>query len=137
MVGITVVASFIVSLFFSLVIFTLWLRIALRYLHVSTVNPVSQLIHTVTDPVVNPIQRLLKQKNQPRKKYDIAAFITLLIVEVLKIITISLLVLHTIIPLAFLLTYIVADLIIQPCDILFLAILIRVVMNFLNPDWSG
>ena len=42
MVGLTVVATFVVSLFFSLLIFSLWLRIALRYFRVSPLNPISQ-----------------------------------------------------------------------------------------------
>ncbi len=32
--------------------------------------------------------------------------------------------------------YLVADLIIQPCNILFYAILIRAIMSFVNPTWQ-
>ncbi|AWN73774.1 YggT family protein [Legionella anisa] len=137
MSGLIAVTLFIVSLFFSLVIFSLWLRIAIRYLRVSALNPVSQLIYRVTNPIVNPIQLISKQPYKPGKKYDIPAIITLVLVELLKIICISLLALNGLIPIVFIFIYIIADLIIQPCDILFYAILIRVVMSFINPEWQS
>ncbi|MGM9452223.1 YggT family protein [Legionella bozemanae] len=137
MSGLIAVTLFIVSLFFSLIIFSLWLRIALRYLRVSALHPVGQLIHKITNPLVNPIQLISKQPYKPGQKYDIPAIITLVLVELLKIICFSLLILNGLIPIVFIFIYIVADLIIQPCDILFFAILIRVVMSFINPEWQG
>ena len=131
------VVIFIVSLAFSLIIFSLWLRIALRYLRVSALHPVSQLIYKITNPLVNPIQIVSKQKYQPGQKYDLFALITLTIVEILKIICISLLTFHAIIPIVFVVVYVIADFIIQPCDILFFAILFRVIMSFANPGWQG
>ncbi|CAM2781761.1 Integral membrane protein YggT, involved in response to extracytoplasmic stress (osmotic shock) [Legionella steigerwaltii] len=137
MSGINAVILFVVSLFFSLVIFSLWLRIALRYLRVSALHPVSQLIYTITNPIVTPIQLLSKQPYKPGQKYDVPAFITLILVELLKIICISLLALHGLIPIGFIFLYMIADLVIQPCNILFFAILIRVIMSFVNPNWKG
>lgn len=135
MSGITAVGLFIVSLFFSLLIYSIWLRIALRYYRISSLNPLSQLIHTVTDPLVHPIQKFLKPK--PGQKYDNAIFIVLILVEILKILILSLLAFHAVMPLGYFLVYILADLIIQPCDLLFFAILIRVIMSFVNPAWNG
>ncbi|KTC79037.1 YggT family protein [Legionella cherrii] len=137
MSGLIAVTLFVVSLFFSLVIFSLWIRIALRYLRVSALHPVNQLIFKMTNPIVNPIQLLSKQPYKPGQKYDVPAFITLFLVELLKIICISLLALQGLIPIGFILLYIIADLILQPCDILFFAILIRVIMSFVNPNWQG
>ena len=137
MSGIIAVTLFVVSLLFSLVILSLWLRIALRYLRVSALHPVNQLIYKITNPIVNPIQLLSKQPYKPGQKYDIPAFITLILVELLKIICISLLSLQGLIPIVYIFLYIIADLIIQPCDILFFAILIRVVMSLINPNWQG
>ncbi len=137
MSGFSAVALFLVSLVFSLLIFSLWLRISLRYLRVSVLHPVSQLIYKISDPIVNPIQQITQQKHQPGQKYDIPALITLVVVELLKFICISLLALHGIMPFLYLLIYIIADLIIQPCDILFFAILVRVIMSFVNPGWQG
>ena len=133
----TAVGFFIVSLFFTLIVFSLWLRIALRYLRVSSLHPVSQLIHTITDPFMGPVNQLLKQKFQPGQKYDKTAIGVLVLVEILKMICLSLLAFHTIMPLQYVLIYVIADLIIQPCDLLFYAILVRVIMSFVNPTWQS
>lgn len=136
MSGFTAVGIFLTSLFFGLVILTLWLRIALRYFKVSALSPLSQVVLSVTDPVIRPIQTLFKLTYQPGQKYDWMAFIILIIVEFLKITILSLLAFHTLIPIGYLLLYIAADLIIQPCDLLFYAILIRVIMSYVKPGWQ-
>ncbi|EHL31496.1 YggT family protein [Legionella drancourtii] len=137
MSGLTAVGLFVVSLFFSLLIFTIWLRMALRYFRISALNPLSQLIHTITDPLVNPIQQLFKQKPKPGQKYDVAAISALVLVEIFKILLISLIAFHGVMPMGYFLVYVIADLIVQPCDLLFFAILIRVIMSFANPAWNG
>lgn len=136
MSGFTAVGFFLTSLFFGVIIFTLWLRIALRYLRVSTLNPFSRLIHSVTDPIVRPFNLLFKQKYHPGQKYDWMAFCVLVLVELIKIICLSLILFHAIIPFVYLILYVLADLIIQPCDLLFYAILIRVIMSYVNPGWQ-
>ncbi|KTD31728.1 YggT family protein [Legionella moravica] len=136
MSGFTAVGIFLTSLFFGLVILTLWLRIALRYFKVSALSPLSQVVLSVTDPVIRPIQTLFKLTYQPGQKYDWMAFVILIIVEFLKITILSLLAFHTLIPIGYLLLYIAADLIIQPCDLLFYAILIRVIMSYVKPGWQ-
>ena len=135
MSAITAVGYFLISTFFGLVIFSLWLRIALRYFKVSSLNPFSQMIYAATNLLVNPINQLLKFKNQPGIRYDWTAFGVLITIEFLKIICISLLHFHALIPFLFLVIYVLADLIIQPLDLLVYAILIRVVMSYANPGW--
>lgn len=135
MSGITAVMLFAVSLFFSLLLYSLWLRLAIRYFRISSLNPVSQLVYTVTDPLVHPIQKILKP--QPGQQYDIATITILILAEIVKILILSLLAFHAIMPIGYFLAYIVADLIIQPCDLLFFAILIRAIMSFVKPGWSG
>ena len=136
MSGFTAVGFFLFSLFFGVVIYSLWVRIALRYLRISSLTQFSQLIATITDPLVNPFNFVLKQKYKPGQKYDWMAFGVLILVELIKIITLSLLVFHAIIPVVFLLLYVLADLIIQPCNLLFYAILIRVIMSYASPRWQ-
>ncbi|KTD43725.1 YggT family protein [Legionella quateirensis] len=136
MSGFTAVGIFLTSLFFGLVLFTLWLRIALRYYRVSALSPFSQLILSITDPVIRPVNSLFKLKYQPGQKYDWMAFIILILVEFLKIICLSLLAFHTLMPVVYILLYVLADLIIQPCDLLFYAILIRVIMSYAKPGWQ-
>lgn len=135
MSGFVAVGYFLISIFFGLIIFSLWLRIFFRYVRISPLNQFCQLVHTVTNPLVNPVMRLLKLKYKPGQKYDWVAFGVLCFVELVKIICLSLLIYHAIIPFAYLLLYLAADLIIQPCDLLFYAILIRVIMSYVNPGW--
>lgn len=136
MSGITAVGFFLFSTFFSFVIFSLWLRIALRYFKVSSLNPLSQMIYSMTNPIVNPVNQILKLKHQPKVRYDWVAFGVLVAVECIKIICLSLLVFHTIVPFGIIIVYVAADLIVQPCDLMFYAILIRVVMSYANPGWQ-
>jgi YggT family protein len=110
---------------------------ALRYFRISALNPLSQLIHTITTPLIEPIQLVVKQKPKPGDLYDIPAIILLVLVELIKIILISLIVFHGIMNLGYLILYVLADLILQPCDLLFFAILIRLIMSFVNPAWNG
>ncbi|KTD66416.1 YggT family protein [Legionella shakespearei] len=136
MSGFTAVGIFLTALFFNLFIFTLWIRIALRFLRISALSPFSRLIHTITDPIVRPFNLLLRQKYHPGQKYDWMAFCVLILVELIKIICLSLLHFHAVMPFVFLILYVFADLIIQPCDLLFFAILIRVIMSYVNPGWQ-
>lgn len=128
------VGFFLVSTFFLIVILLLWLRIALAYFRISTLNPLSQLVQKLTAPVINPINMLLKRPYQP-KKYDWTSIGLLVVVEFLKIISLSLILFHAILPLGYLLLHVAADLIIQLCDFLFYALLIRIIMSFANPNW--
>lgn len=135
MSGFTAVGFFLVSMIFSILILILWIRIALRYLKVSSLSPFSQLVLSATNPVITPIQNLLGIKYQASQRYDWLAFSLLILVEFFKIVCMSLLAFHAILPVGLMLVYILADLIIQPCDLLFYAILIRVIMSFVNPGW--
>lgn len=136
MSGFTVVGFYLASLFFGLIIFSLWLRIALRYLRVSSLNQFNKLVYTLTNPLIQPLNIVLKQKHQPSQKFDWMAFIILIVVELIKILILSLIMFHAIIPFVFIILYVIADLIIQPCNILFYAILIRVLMSYANPGWQ-
>lgn len=136
MSGITAVGIFLTSLVFGILIFTLWLRIALRFFRVSALSPLSQVVLSITDPIIKPLNTLFKLKYLPGQKYDWMAFVILVLVEFLKIICLSLLAFHMIMPIGYIVLYVFADLIIQPCDLLFYAILIRVIMSYVKPDWQ-
>lgn len=130
MFGFIVVLYFLFKLFFSLITFVLWTRLALRYYKVSLLNPVSQMIYTLTNPLVTPLSKLFGQ--QTLKQYDWPCFAVLLMVEVLKLTILFLLAKPSwnLLP-----VYVLADLIIQPCNLLFYAILVRVIMSWVNPNW--
>ncbi len=135
MSGLVSVSYFLVSMVFSLVIFVLWLRIGFRYFRISQLHPIRQMIHRLTDPVFTPLMRVLQIRLTPYQRYDWVCFTVLVGVEWIKFLLLSLLYFghpslwtHTA-------AYTIADLILQPCDLLFYALLIRVVMSWLNPQW--
>ena len=130
MSGFTEVGLFLVSVLFGLITLSLWLRITLRYFKISTLNQFCHLIHTITNPLVFPIN--LAIKHNPKTRYDWSSLIALIVIEFIKIICLSLLYFHHVIPIHYLIIYVLADLIIQPCNILFYAIIIRLVMDFMN-----
>ncbi len=136
MSGLVSVGYFLFSLLFSLLTFVLWTRMALRYFRVSTLHPVSQAINRLTNPIITPLAGLFKSKTKRLSRYDWACFTVLVIVELVKFITLGWLLLGILMPWTLVLLYTVADLIVQPCDLLFYAILIRVIMSWVNPHWQ-
>ena len=74
MSGFLTVGYFLVTLFFSLVLFVLWARIALRYFRISALHPVSQVINNLSNPLIQPIERLVYPKKTTYKRYDWVSF---------------------------------------------------------------
>ncbi|MFA5959327.1 MAG: YggT family protein [Tatlockia sp.] len=136
MSGTFAVSYFLITLFFSLLLFVLWARIFLRFAKISTLNPMSRLIYTVTDVLVKPIDGLVSPKKPQLRRYDGACFIALVLVEFVKFIVLSFLFYGALMPVSYLLLFVFADLVVQPCNLLFYLILIRVVMHYMNPDWK-
>jgi YggT family protein len=130
----TTVGYFLVTLVFNIVIFALWIRIGLRMMKFSALHPVGQLIYTITNPIVRPVQSLFGAKTA-HPSLEIGTFIVLCLVEVLKFFLISLLFFTEVFPISYILIFTVADLIVQPINLLFYMILIRVIMSWLQPDW--
>lgn len=136
MSGFTAVGYFLISLIFDILLFVLWARVALRYVRISSLNPFSRLIYTLTNPLMYPIYFILRYKDQAKQHYDWPALILIIIAELLKVIFLSLILLHLIMPLSYTLIFALADFIIQPCNFLFFALLIRVIMSYANPYWN-
>jgi YggT family protein len=136
MSGFIAVGYFLISLVFSSILFALWARIALRYLRVSSLNSFNRLIGVLTNPLIIPLHRLVRYKNQASKRYDWPAVTAIILVELLKITLLSLLTYHRMLPLISMSVYILADLMAQPFNLLFYAILVRVVMSYANPLWN-
>ena len=135
MSGLIAVGYFLFALFFSLIAFILWARIALRYFRISTLHPLNQSIRALTDPIIMPLNRMFIAPKKRLSRYDWPCFCVLVIVELLKYIAIGALFLGAKLPWSFVPLYTVADLIVQPCNLLFYAIIIRVIMSWINPKW--
>lgn len=135
MSGLIAVGYFLMSLFFDLILFILWMRVALRYLRVSSLNPFSRLIYTLTNPVIAPFYSLLRYKDVAKQRYDWPVLIVIFFIELIKVTLLCLITYQGLFPFVYLLLYALADFIVQPCNLLFFAILIRVVMSYANPHW--
>jgi len=133
--GLITVGYFLFTLVFSLLTFLLWARIGLRYFRVSLIQPVSYAINSLTNPVIQPIARLFPAGKKQLSRYDWPSFGLLVAVEFIKFIAIGMLFYGAMMPFLLLVLYVLADLIVQPCNLLFYAILIRVVMSWINPAW--
>lgn len=131
MTGFVSVGYFLFSLVMSLVVFILWLRLILRYFRVSALHPVNQAVLAFTNPFIHPFTRFLPKQS----RYDWVTLALLVLVEMIKFFCIGWLLLGSALSFPVILIYTVADLIIQPCNLLFYAILIRVLMSWINPGW--
>lgn len=136
MAGLLAVGYFLFSVLFNIVIFVLWVRLVLRYFRVSVLHPMHQLILRFTDPVVLPFQWMIKKVPGSRQPYDWPCLIVLVLTELLKFTLVSFIFARGLLPWEYIPVYACADLIIQPCDLLFYAIVIRVIMSWVNPHWQ-
>lgn len=135
MAGLLSVGYFLASLIFGLILFVLWLRIALRYYRVSTLHPIGQLIFNLTNPVFSLFEKsLYSGKKLPQ--YDWLTFVAIILVEFCKFITFGWLAFQKMLPVSYLLLFVLADLIVQPLNILFYALIIRIIFSWFNPQWQ-
>lgn len=129
------VAYFLVGVVSSLVLLLLWSRFFLRYLGVSSLHPIGRTIFNLTNPVFLPLEnRLYTQKKIPR--YDWLGLGGIALVECLKFILLGFLAYKTLLPAFYLFLFVVADFIVQPCNLLFYALLIQIIMSWVNPQWA-
>lgn len=135
--GFTSVGYFLVTALFSAITFILWIRLFIRYFAIGTFHPVSQTIYKLTAAAVGPVDRIISRAPRTKSKYDIACFTLLLFCELLKYIVINFLFLSNTLPFTAILLNTMVDIIVQPCNLLFYAIIIRAILSWLNPDWHN
>lgn len=133
MSGFATVGYFLFTLFFGLVTFLLWLRIGLRYFRISSLHPLSRTIDSLLSPVLIPVDKLFKSAGTRTARFDWPCIFLLIIVELIKFSLMGYLFLQLAPSLFSILLYALADMIIQPCDLLFYAIIIRVIISWINP----
>ncbi|KTC71756.1 YggT family protein [Legionella birminghamensis] len=141
MTGLLTAAYFLVSVIFTLILFLLWSRVILRYYRLSPLHPVNQSINALIGPVLGPIERMIQHETpgKPRKapsQYDWPGFALIIVIEIIKFICLGLLAYGRLLPVPYLLLFVLADLIVQPLNLLFFALLIRVIMSWVNPHWE-
>lgn len=134
--GLSTVGYFIFSLVFSLLLLVLWLRIGLRYFQVTPFNAISQSVYRLTNPWIAPLAKCCPKKLQTSRRLDWGGVIALIGVELVKFSLAWVFFYRTHLPFAWMGLYVLADLIIQPATLLFYAILLRVIMSWINPYWQ-
>ncbi len=127
---------FLFSLSVSLLIFVLWLRVALQYFKVSALSPIGQIISKLTNPLLQPFEQLNLPCFSRLKAWDIRSLLLIGAIEVTKYTLISWLVLPMQLSWAAIVALVLVDMVIQPCNIAFAAIILRVVMSWVNPHWQ-
>lgn len=136
MAGLLSVGIFLVSLIFSLLLFVLWIRIILRYFRVSRLNPISQTIYRFTDPVPGFIESHIYPKTARRPRYDWVSLSCIILLECVKFLLLGWLAYQARVPFSWLMLLVAGDLIVQPCNLLFYALLLRVILSWVNPHWT-
>jgi YggT family protein len=136
MTGFLAVGFFLINTLFSLFLFTLWVHVFLRYYNISVLHPMAQSIFNMTYPIINPLEHFFYQKRPRPRRYDWVALGLIAVIEFIKFLLLGLLSYHVILPVFYLLMFVIADFIIQPCDLLFYALIIRLIMSWVNSQWA-
>jgi YggT family protein len=137
MSGLSSVGYFLIMSLFSAMSFVLWARLFIRYFAVGPFHPLSQTIYTLTAPIITPIQKHIIRGQGARGRYDLACVAVLILFELLKFSIINVAFLNNALTVPYVLLYTVVDMVIQPCNLLFYAIIIRTILSWLNPDWHN
>lgn len=72
---------FILQTLFTVYLVIIWLRIILPFVHASYHQPLSQFVIRLTNPVLKPIRRIIPK----HQRIDFAAFLLLVVVELIKL----------------------------------------------------
>lgn len=129
--GVLAAGYFLFSLFFGLITFALWVRIILHFMRINSLHPVNQVFLRITNPLVYPINRLIATNKYNR--LDIPCIILVALICIVKFTIIGPMFFLGFFSIGYILAFTIADLIVQPLNLLFYAIVIRVIMSWINP----
>lgn len=120
---------FLIQTLFNLYLFVVILRLILQWRRADFYNPVSQFVIKLTNPVVMPLRRFFS----PIKRFDTATFVLLMVLEFLKLFIVIFVKAGVFPGLLGLLLWSVGDLLDLVITIYFYAILVVVILSWLNP----
>ena len=124
---------FLTNTILDLYILIVMLRVILQWVGAKFYNPITQLIVKLTNPVIIPLRRILP----PFKGIDLASFLVLLILEFIKLVLIIYLSVGTLPGIFGLVVIAFGELLDVILDIFFFAILINVIISWVNPMSSS
>lgn len=123
----------VVQLVFDIFVLFLLVRIAVQWRHFNAANPIIKLIATVTNPVVNPVQKMIPKIGS----LDVAALFIAYLITLVKL-TILLSLTHHILFLDFqTFIYGVTDLVDQVINLFFFGIIIYVILGWIRQQGSA
>jgi len=120
--------EFLISTLFSLCILAVMLRFLLGAVRADFYNPISQFLVRITNPLLVPLRRVIPGIG----KFDTAALILLLILQLLSLAAIVLLRGGNILSIA-LLAAAVIELIVLMINVFIFAIFVQVILSWINP----
>src|SRR3990167_867713 len=130
------VLYFLITTLFNLISLVLWARLFINYFAINRLQQLVQGVYQLTDPLVMPIQRHVFSRYGVNSSYDFSCLTVLIICELLRFSLVNIIFLQNILPFTYILLYVFIHMLIQSCNILFYAIVIRAVISWVNPGWQ-
>lgn len=134
MTALSSLLQFLISIFFDTAILLCWLRIALRFFRVSYAHPLNQVVYKLTQVPLVTLDKIIYPRHIPQ--YDGVSFMMILVLTTLKLSLLGSIIYHQLLPLNLLLLVVMGSLVITPCNLLFYALIIRVITSYLSPIWQ-
>jgi YggT family protein len=120
--------EFLITTLFSLYILAVMLRFLLGAARADFYNPVSQFLVRITNPVLAPMRKIIPSAG----KYDTAALVLMLLLQILSLVLIVLL-RGASVSIPALLLFAVAELLLLLLNIFIFSIVVMVVLSWINP----
>ena len=120
--------EFLITTLFSLYILAVMLRFLLGAVRADFYNPVSQFLVRITNPVLAPLRKVIPSAG----KYDTAALLLMLLLQLTSLVLMVLL-RGASVPILTLLLLAVAELVLLLINIFIFSIIIQVVLSWINP----
>ena len=120
--------EFLITTLFSLYILAVMLRFLLGVVRADFYNPVSQFLVRITNPILVPMRKIVPSIG----KYDTAALLLILLLQILSLVLIVIL-RGTSISIPTLLLFAIAELVLLLVNIFIFSILVQVILSWINP----
>jgi YggT family protein len=120
--------EFLISTLFSLYILTVMLRFILGAVRADFYNPVSQFLVRITNPLLVPMRRIIPSIRQ----YDTSALLLMLVLQLVSLVIVTML-RGVSVPFITLLLVSIGELVILAFNVFLFAIVIQVVLSWINP----
>src|SRR3990167_3097476 len=128
---------FLIATTFNLISLVLWSRLFIQYFSLNRLHQFSHGIYQLTNPIVKLTHTYVLRGYKLHPRYDLPCLLVLIICELLRFTILNFVFLQNLLPLLYLFLYVIIHMILQPCNILFYAIIIRAILSLVNPGWQN